>query len=301
MQKLQYLAQGDLVSVVAPAGRVEPAQILPAVKWLEGYGLRVKTGKHLFDRHFQFSSRDHERAEDLQEALDDPEVKAILFARGGYGTIRIINRLDFSIFKKHPKWLAGFSDITLLHNVCLNLGIPSLHGPMCRSFMDEKLQPKAEVEKMMGILKGIKVEYSIDYQQYNRMGSAEGQLTGGNLSLLYSLLGTPFDVDTRGKILFLEETNEYLYHIDRMMNSLRLAGKLEGLKGLVAGQFTELKDNSDPFGKPVEEIILDATDGYAYPVCFGLEAGHGGTNLPLVFGKSWKLQVDNAKSVMKLL
>ena len=301
MQKLKYLSQGDLVAVVAPAGRVEQEQILPAIEWLEEKGFRVKTGKHLYQKHYQFSARDHERAEDLQEALDDPEVRAVLFARGGYGTIRIINKLNFSNFKRHPKWLAGFSDITLLHNVCRNMGIPSLHGPMCRNFMNDKLMPRYEVEKMMGILMGEQAAYSFEYQQDNRRGSATGLLTGGNLSLLYSLLGTPYDVETRGKILFVEETSEYLYHIDRMMNSLRLAGKLEGLKGLVAGQFTEISDNPDPFGKSVQEIIMDAAEGYAFPVCFGLEAGHGGINLPLVFGKSWKLQVDTTGSILKMI
>lgn len=301
MQKLKYLAPGDLVAVVAPAGKVEPAQVLPAVEWLEEKGFRVKTGKHLFHTYYQFSARDHERAEDLQEALDDPEVRAVLFARGGYGTVRIINKLNFSNLKRHPKWLAGFSDITLLHNVCRNMGIPSLHGPMCRNFMDEKLQPREEAEKMMGILMGEKVEYTFESPDHNRKGSVTGLITGGNLSLLYSLLGTPYDVDTRGKILFLEETNEYLYHIDRMMNSLKLAGKLEGLKGLVTGHFTDTRDNQEPFGKSVQEIIREAVGDFSFPVCFGMEAGHGGINLPLVFGKSWKLQVHNTQSVLKLL
>ena len=301
MQKLKYLTQGELIAIVAPAGRVEQSQILPAIEWLEGKGFRVKTGKYLFQKYYQFSARDHERAEDLQDALDDPEVRVVLFARGGYGTVRIISRLNFSNFNKHPKWLAGFSDITLLHNVCRNMGIPSLHGPMCRNFMDDNLRPTEEAEKLLGILMGEKAEYSFESPGHNRKGSAAGQLTGGNLSLLYSLLGTSYDVDTKGKILFLEETNEYLYHIDRMMNSLRLAGKLEGLKALVAGQFTDTRDNPDPFGKTVQEIIMEAVEGYSFPVCFGLEAGHGGKNLPLVFGKSWKLQADSTKSVLKMV
>lgn len=301
MRKLKYLAQGDLVAVVAPAGRVEPAQILPAVEWLEGKGFRVKTGKHLFQKYYQFSASDQERAEDLQEALDDPEVRAVLFARGGYGTIRIIGRLNFSNFKRHPKWMAGFSDITLLHNICGTMGIPSVHGPMCRNFMDDKLKPREEVERMLGILMGEKADYTFKSLPGNRRGSASGLLTGGNLSLLYSLLGTPYDVDTRGKILFLEETNEYFYHLDRMMHSLRLAGKFEGLKGLVVGQFTDIKDNPEPFGKTVQEIVMEAVGEYSFPVCFGLEAGHGGINLPLVFGKRWKVQADITKSVLHLV
>ena len=299
MQKLKYLTQGDLIAIVAPAGRVEQSQILPAIEWLEGKGFRVKTGKYLFQKYYQFSARDHERAEDLQDALDDPEVRVVLFARGGYGTVRIISRLNFSNFNKHPKWLAGFSDITLLHNVCRNMGIPSLHGPMCRNFMDDNLRPTEEAEKLLGILMGEKAEYSFESPGNNRKGSAAGQLTGGNLSLLYSLLGTSYDVDTKGKILFLEETNEYLYHIDRMMENFRKGSWMTRLRGMVVGGMTDMNDNAIPFGYSAIESIRRSLEGVDIPVAFGFTAGHLDHNLALIMGAEVDLEVHESGSTLK--
>jgi muramoyltetrapeptide carboxypeptidase len=292
MQKVRYLTPGDLIAVVAPAGKVTPDQVDPSVSWLEKRGYRVWKGEHLFGSYFQFSGTDEERTSDLQAALDHPEVRAILFARGGYGTIRVISKLQFGEFRLFPKWLAGFSDITILHSVCSRLQIPSIHGAMLKGALDESGNPGQSLLSLIYALEGRKPHYEISHHPLERMGSAAATVVGGNLSLLYSLLGTPFDIDMSGKILFIEETGEFLYHTDRMMHSLRLAGKLQGLKGLVVGQFSDMKDNPEPFGKEVEEIISGVVADYTFPVCFGFPAGHDSINLPVIFGNKWELNVQ---------
>jgi muramoyltetrapeptide carboxypeptidase len=226
-------------------------------------------------------------------------VKAIIFARGGYGTVRIVEKLNFDVFAKFPKWLAGFSDITILHNICNRLEIPSLHGAMVRDGVGSNGIPTPGFLAMIETLEGKQTRYNLDSYPLNKAGKAKAQITGGNLSLLYSLIGTPYDLDTNGKILFIEEIGEYLYHTDRMMTSLRLAGKLKDLKGLVVGQFTDVKDNPDPFGKSVEEIIIEAVAGYDFPVCFGMQAGHGEPKLPLVFGQEWSMEVNETSAILK--
>ena len=292
MPKLGYLNPGDMIAVVAPAGKVLPEQVLPGIEWLKINGFRVITGHHLLSVEFQFAGKDNERNADLQSALDHPEVKAVIFARGGYGTIRTLESITLEGFRKHPKWLVGFSDITILHNICANMDTPSIHGPMLRGFLEKDGQPSESFLRLMNVLSGKKPVYQFGSQTANRPGLTTGKLAGGNLSLLYSLLGTPYDMDTENKILFIEDIGEYLYHIDRMMISLRLAGKLRNLKGLVVGQFTGVKDNEEPFGKTVEEIILEATRGYGYPISFGCPSGHGTPNLPLIFGHNCTLQTD---------
>ncbi len=292
MQKVRYLKPGDLIAVVAPAGKVTPDQVNPSLSWLEQRGYRVWKGDHLFGSYFQFSGTDDERTSDLQAALDHPDVRAILFARGGYGTIRVVSKLRFGQFRLFPKWVAGFSDITILHNVCSNLQIPSIHGAMLKGALDETGNPGESLLSLIHTLEGRKPYYEISHHPSGRTGNAAAMVVGGNLSLLYSLLGTPLDIDMSGKILFIEETGEFLYHTDRMMHSLRLAGKLQDLKGLVAGQFSEVKDNAEPFGRTVEEIISEAVADYSFPVCFGFPAGHDAINLPVVFGNNWELNVQ---------
>lgn len=293
MNRLKPIKPGDLIAVVAPAGKVTAEQVMPAINWLTGRGYAVMPGNRLLGNNFQYSGTDEERAGDLQIALDDPDVKAIIFARGGYGTIRTIGKINFDKFKQNPKWLAGFSDITILHNICAQMGFQSMHCAMMRDGVGEDGVPTESFQKTIRALEGENPDYFIESHELNREGKITAQLTGGNLSLLYSLIGTPYDLDTNGKILFIEEIGEYLYHIDRMMISLKLSGRLEGLKGLVVGQFTDVKDNPEPFGKTVEEIISDAVLGYDFPVCFGMPASHGTPNLPLVFGAEWKLTVSD--------
>lgn len=299
MQVLQYIQPGHLIAVVAPAGKVQPERIMPAIQWLENRGYRVWQGEHMLGCNFQYSGTDEERTADVQTALDNPEVKAIIFARGGYGTARIVEKLNFDSFIKYPKWLVGFSDITILHNICNRLEIPSLHGAMVRDGLGSDGTPTSGFLAMIEMLEGKQIRYNMNPYPLNKSGRVKAQLVGGNLSLLYSLIGTTFDLDTTGKILFIEEIGEYLYHTDRMMTSLRLAGKLKGLKGLVVGMFTDVKDNPEPFGKSVEEVIAEAVSGYDFPVCFGIKAGHGEPNLPMIFGNNWSLEVNETGSVLR--
>jgi muramoyltetrapeptide carboxypeptidase len=282
---------GDKIRIVSPAGKVAEKYVLPAVEWLVAQGYRVELGKHVFDAHFQFAGNDVERLEDLQTALDDPETAAIICSRGGYGTVRIIDKIDFRQFKKNPKWLVGFSDITILHAAINQLGIATIHGAMPRFFFNDNDQPNENLGSLMELLKGNQAEYQIDAQPENRNGKCVAEMVGGNLSIIVSLLGTKYGIDSRGKILFIEDIDEYLYHTDRMMHQLKLAGKMENLAGLVVGDFTDVKDNESPFGKTVHEIIAEAVAEYDYPVCFGFPAGHDKRNLALTFGMNWELTV----------
>lgn len=289
MPSLPLLTPGSVIRIVSPAGKCRKEQVTPAIEWLAANGYHPVTGRHVFGEYFQFSGTREERIADLQDALDDPRATAIICTRGGNGTIGIIDRLDFSGFMNYPKWIVGYSDITLLHNRVHQLGFPSIHGVMCRNFLDENGNPTESLKSLISLLKGEKPVYPIPASPFNRKGTASAPLVGGNLSMLYSLTGTPYDIDTAGKILFIEEISEYLYHIDRMMTSLRLAGKLKSLSGLVAGQFTDVKDNPEPYGKTVEEIILDTVRDYDFPVCFGMPSGHDQPNMALVLGHRWKL------------
>lgn len=291
---------GDKIRIVSPAGKVAEKYVLPAVEWLTRQGYKVELGKHVFDTHFQFAGTDAERLEDLQTALDDPETAAIICSRGGYGTVRIIDKLDFSRFRKKPKWLAGFSDITILHAAINKLGIATIHGAMPRFFFDDNGQSNENLDSLMQLLKGNPVDYKIETQPENRTGSCTAGIVGGNLSIMVSLLGTKYEIDTRGKILFIEDIDEYLYHTDRMMHQLKLAGKLDKLAGLVVGDFTDVKDNESPFGKTVHEIIAEAVVDYNYPICYGFPAGHDKKNLALAFGLDWELKVSEQKAGLRI-
>ncbi len=291
---------GGKIRIVSPAGKVAEKYVLPAVEWLTQQGYKVELGKHVFDTHFQFAGTDDERLEDLQTALDDPETAAIICSRGGYGTVRIIDKLDFSRFRKHPKWLVGFSDITILHAAINQLGIATIHGAMPRFFFDDNGQSNENLDSLKQLLKGNPAEYEIEAQPENRTGSCTAGIVGGNLSIMVSLLGTKYEIDTRGKILFIEDIDEYLYHTDRMIHQLKLAGKLDKLAGLLVGNFTDVKDNESPFGKTVHEIIADAVADYNYPVCFGFPAGHDKRNLALAFGMNWNLEVSEQKAGLRI-
>jgi muramoyltetrapeptide carboxypeptidase len=270
------------------------------VEWLQKQGYKVELGKHVFASHFQFAGTDNQRLDDLQTALDDPETAAIICSRGGYGTVRIIRQIDFSKFVENPKWLVGFSDITILHSCINSRGVATIHGVMPQYFFDNDGAPSENLKSLMQLLTGEKVSYSFKNGETNRPGKVTGELVGGNLSIISSMQGTPCELKTDGRILFLEDIDEFLYHTDRMVHQLKLSGKLDNLAGLVLGDFTEMKDNESPFGKTIHEIIMDALQEFDYPVCFGFPAGHDKKNLALAFGLNWELEVLEKSAVLRI-
>jgi len=301
MKTPPYLKSGSKIRIVSPAGKIDKKYVLPAMQWLENQGYKVELGKHVLARHFQFAGTDVQRLEDLQSALDDPETNAILCSRGGYGTVRIISSIDFTQFLKKPKWLVGFSDITILHSCLNNQETATIHGAMPRHFFNTEGSPSENLDTLIQLLSGKSSVYSFSNSEYNRPGKAEGELVGGNLSIISSLQGTKFELQTEGKILFLEDIDEFLYHTDRMLYQLKLSGKLNNLAGLVLGDFTDMKDNESPFGKTIHEIIRDAVREYDYPVGFGFPAGHEKKNLALAFGKTWHLNVTDKQATLNFV
>ena len=289
MIKPPYLKPKDKVGIVAPAKRVIQQEMEMAIQILESWDLQVVLGRHLYNAHNQFAGTDSERTEDLQQMLDDPEIRAIISARGGYGTIRIVDNLDFDQFLKYPKWIVGFSDITVLHCHLNNLGVKSIHGIMPMLFPK---QTEQTIESLKKALFGEELSILTLRHPLNRFGENQGRLVGGNLSLFANTIGTVSEVSTEGKILFLEDVNEYLYHIDRMMIHLYRAGKLRNLEGLIIGQFTEIKDNEIAFGQNVHEIIAEIVSEYSYPVCFDFPIGHEIHNMTIVCGQRGCLLVD---------
>jgi muramoyltetrapeptide carboxypeptidase len=291
MQQPEFLKKGDKIGIVAPARKVSMEEMLPAIEILTNWGLEVVLGKNLFCEENQFSGSDEQRAEDLQTMLNDSSIKAIISARGGYGTLRIIDKIDFSKFIQQPKWIVGYSDITVLHSHIQTLGVATIHATMPINFTKNT----EATESLRKALFGEPIIYKTPTHRLNKNteNSIEGEIIGGNLSLLYALAASSSDIDTTGKILFIEDLDEYLYHIDRMMLNLKRSGKLTDLKALVVGGMTDMKDNAIPFGKTAEEIILDAVKEYNYPVYFGFPAGHIDRNLALYFGKEIKLHFLN--------
>lgn len=285
-----YLKPGDRIRIVSPAGKVQKDKILPGIELLQDEGYEVLIGKHVFDKQFQYAGTDQQRASDMQEAINDQATKAIICARGGYGTIRIIEKLDFSEILKNPKWLIGFSDVTVLHTVLNKLGLASIHGSMPGFFLENKKTTRSFLS-LIEVLSSGRSQNEIAGHQLNRKGISSGELVGGNLSLLYCLQGTPWQLGTSGKILMIEDVGEYLYHLDRMMQNLKMTGQLRNLAGLVVGGFTEMKDNESPFGKSASEIILEAVSDYNFPVCFDFPVGHIPKNLAVMFGGKYQLEV----------
>jgi muramoyltetrapeptide carboxypeptidase len=281
---------GDRIRIVSPAGKVQKDKVLQGIELLQDEGYEVMIGKHVFDKHFQYAGTDQQRTNDFQEAISDPETKAIICARGGYGTVRIVEKLDFSPLLKNPKWLVGFSDVTVIHSVLNKLGIASIHGAMPGFFVENK-KPTRSFFSLMEALTSGKSQIETASHALNKMGICSGELVGGNLSLIYSLQGTFCQLETSGKILLIEDLSEYLYHLDRMMQNLRLAGQLKDLAGLVVGGFTDMKDNESPFGKSAYEIILEAVQDYSFPVCFDFPVGHIPRNLSVVLGSNYQLEV----------
>jgi muramoyltetrapeptide carboxypeptidase len=296
MRTPPYLKKGDKIGIVACARKISREELQLSIDILVSWGLQPVLGKNLFKSENQYSGSDNERAEDLQQMLDEESVKAVISARGGYGTVRIIDKLDFQNFKQHPKWIVGYSDITVLHSHIHNFGIETLHATMPINFTKNA----EATETLRKALFGESLSYEVPSHLLNRKGNAEGELVGGNLSLLYALAGSSSDIDTKGKILFIEDLDEYLYHIDRMMVSLKRSGKLEGLAGLVVGGMSDMKDNLVPFGKTAEEIVYDAVKEYDFPVCFDFPAGHIDRNLAVVLGRKVRLEAGE-KGIIKFL
>jgi len=294
------LKEGDKIGMVAPARKIHISEIKSAVKVFERWGLEVVLAKNLFAQDRQFAGSDEQRAEDLQQMLDDETIKAIVCARGGYGTIRILPLLDFSKFMKSPKWVVGYSDITALH-VFINqsLGVKSVHGIMPLNFPANGSENEA-IKSLKKALWGETSIYTFEMHPFNKKGNISGEFVGGNLSVLYSIAGTKYDINTDWKILFLEDLDEYLYHIDRMMMNLKFSGKLEKLRGLVVGGMTGMNDNAIPFGKTAYEIIRDTVKEYNYPVFFGFPAGHIENNLSIIMGGAVEISSDESSVKVKI-
>ncbi|PCJ25387.1 MAG: LD-carboxypeptidase [Flavobacteriales bacterium] len=295
MEKPAYLKKGDKVAIVATARKISKEEIRLAVKVLKSWGLVIVLGENLFKEDNQFSGATEQRTFDLQKALDDETVKAIFCVRGGYGTVKIIDELDFSKFIETPKWIVGYSDVTVLHNhINQNFSIQTLHATMPINFAENS---KESLESLRNALFGEKLSYDFDSHKLNQKGNTEGILVGGNLSIIFSLTGTNSQLNTACKILFIEDLDEYLYHIDRMMMNLKRAGMLENLSGLIVGGMSNMNDNSIPYGKTAIEIIKDAVKDYDYPVCFGFEAGHLDNNQTLIMGEKIELIVEEKCSL----
>lgn len=296
-----YLKKGDTIGIVCPSGYMAPEKAAECIRVLqEEWGYKVKTGKTLSsDSPNYFSGTDEERLNDFQQMLDDDEVKAVLCARGGYGMVRIVDRINFKKFKKQPKWIVGYSDITILHShLYTNYYISSLHAPMAGAFNDTGYINRF-VQSLKNALEGGKAKYACDPHEFNRKGEGIGEVAGGNLSLLVNGIDTDSDIKTKGKILFLEDVGEYLYNIDRMFYHLKRSGKLKNLAGLIIGGFTEIKDTERPFGKTVYEIIHEVIQEYDYPVCFGFPVSHGKENYALKIGVGYKLKVGKGKVILE--
>ena len=295
----EFLKPGDKVAIVCPASYIK-GSIDVAVKALQDWGLQVDIGETVTAQYNQFAGTDELRASDLQRALDDNDVKAIFAARGGYGTVRIIDRLDFSRFEKQPKWIIGFSDITVLHShLQQRLDIASIHGQMPKSFDESTAEA---LESLKKAIFGERIDFHYRQSLFpNRSGVGTGQLIGGNLAILHSILASPSDGTYDDKILFIEDVGESYYNIDRMLWTLKRAGKFTNLKGLIVGGFSALKDSDPPFGQRFEEIILDKVLEYDFPVCFGYPAGHIENNHSLILGKTIYLRIENEETSIKYL
>lgn len=323
------LRPGDTIAIIPTARAINTDELRDGIALAESWGLRVKLGAGIGRKAYQQAGTAEERAADLQAALNDPEVRAIWCARGGYGTVHLLEHLDLSGLKKNPKWIVGFSDITVLHNALNRVGVASLHAQMpfaignkteeCRESMRKILfggeWPMVSAQWPVGSGQwsvgsgqslvgpaGLDTQHSSLVTSTSRLGSCEGVLVGGNLSVLYSLRGTPFDLDTSGKILFLEDLDELRYHMDRMIQNLKYGGWFKELAGLVVGGMSDMRDRlpEDPFGKEVEEMIAEAVAPYDYPVCFGFPAGHIADNLALVLGAEAKLSVTELGGVLEM-
>ncbi|WP_299120873.1 LD-carboxypeptidase [uncultured Winogradskyella sp.] len=296
-----YLKAGDTVAIVAPSGILKnrEREVQQAVDLLKKWGLHAVVGNHVFSKDEHFAGTDEERCEDLQKAMDDPKISAIWCARGGYGTVRILDKIDYTEFKKKPKWIIGYSDITALHNQVHNEGFQSLHALMCVSLTKDLSEVQNSIDTFKSALFGNPENYTLEGSKYNREGDASGELVGGNLTMLHTMLGSKESINTSGKILFIEEIGEYKYHIDRMLQSMKRAGYFDNLKGLIVGDMSKLRKNTTLWGTSVEQLVLDALKDYDFPIAFNMPAGHEKDNRALVLGRTVDLNVRKNKSFVE--
>jgi muramoyltetrapeptide carboxypeptidase len=294
----EYLKSGDEVAMISPAFAIDESKVMEAVKFLEGWGLKIRLGRNVFGKEGPFAGTEEERLSDLRIMTSDKKIKAIFFSRGGYGMLKIIDKVDFSVLRRHPKWYIGFSDITVLH-LWLNKihNIASVHGEMPLNYSNAEKSTET-FTSLHGALFGDlqDIEWKGDFI---RPGNAEGEVTGGNLSLIYSLIGTPAEPETKGRILFIEDVGEYYYHLDRMLTSLKLSGKLKDLSALVVGGMNKMEETSLPWGKSPEQIISAIVSEYSYPVFFNFPAGHINDNRAFYIGMKAKISLDGGKAVLK--
>lgn len=291
------LKKGDTIMILSPAGRIKDKSSIEAgIKLANHWGLVVFFGNHMLSQDHTFAGTDAQRTEDLQKALDDPSIKAIWAARGGYGAVRIIDDLNFTKFMDHPKWVIGYSDITVLHNKIHELGIQTIHGQMPLTLDLEDPVQKESIISLRKALFGKKLSYKLNSSDFNKLGESKGQVVGGNLSIVYSMLASNTDLDMRGKVLFIEDVGEALYHIDRMMISLKRAGYFKNCKGLIVGDFRLKKNEGNSFGKTLEEIVLEAVEGTDFPVIFNFPAGHVDDNRAIIMGDYATLKITKKKA-----
>jgi muramoyltetrapeptide carboxypeptidase len=296
-----YLKPGDSIGMLCPSGYMPYEKALAAIETFIEWGFNIKPGKTLSHQFNYFSGTDEERLNDLQQMMDDENIKAIFCARGGYGLGRIIDKISFKKFKKNPKWIIGFSDITVIQaHLFSKYEIASLHAPMATAFNDGE-NKNQYIQSLHDVLIGRKANYISSGDDFNKKGKASGVLVGGNLSLLAHLSGTASALKTKNKILFIEDVGEYIYNIDRMMYQLKKSGKLDNLKALIVGKFTNMKDTTIPFGQSVNEVIRDVVKEYDYPVCFNFPVSHDRENYALKIGIECELSVSSTMVVLKEL
>jgi len=295
-----YLQKGDTIGITCPAGFMAAEKAQACIDTLHEWGYNVMVGKTLgSNSNNYFSATDEERADEMQAMLDDDSINTILCGRGGYGLGRIIDQLDFELFRKKPKWIIGFSDITVLHgHIYSNYKIASMHAPMAGAFNDEAATNEF-IQSLKNAIEGKKAKYECDVHEYNKKGEAVAELVGGNLTLVSHLIGTSSDIKTKGRILFLEDTGEFLYKIDRMLYQLKRSGRLQKLAGLIIGGFSDMTDTDRPFGKTVYEIVQDIVKEYDYPVCYNFPVSHNKENYALKIGVGYKLKVGKNKVTLE--
>lgn len=295
MNQSKPLHKGATVGILSTARKISIAEMEAAIELLHSWDVKVVLGTTIALEEHQFAGDDMTRAMNFQQFMDDEHIDAIWCARGGYGTIRIIDYLDFSRFKLKPKWIIGYSDVTVLHSKIHSLHMETLHATMPINVLKNTSEA---IESMRKVLFGESLTYTIPNVSYNRKGTAKGELIGGNLSMLYSMTGSDLSLDTKGKILFIEDVDEYLYHIDRMLMNLKRNGYFNGLAGLIVGGMTDMHDNTIPFGNTAHEIILEITSEYDFPICFDFPAGHLDDNRALIFGRTVTFSVDDEVNLL---
>lgn len=296
-----YLKAGDTVAIVAPSGvlKNKNAEIQWAQNLLSSWGLHSVLGANLYADAHHFAGTDAQRATDFQKAMDNPTISAIWAARGGYGTVRILDKLDYTQFKKNPKWVIGYSDITALHSQLHNQGFESMHAVMAAGITADLKGIEESVATFKDAIFGKPLAYALEGSAYNKVGTASGELVGGNLTLLHTMLGSKTSIDVSGKILFIEEVGEHLYHTDRMLQSLKRAGYFDNCKGVLVGDFSNIRRNTTPWGTGIEQLILDALADYDFPIAFKMPAGHEDDNRALIFGRNIELSVGKDGTTVK--